>query len=500
MRTPIVRRFWALALAGAVLSTSPPAQAQSTAADDGGFLDRFLRHYLDDLNPPPAATPADDAPLPRRPAPFPPQPQTTPPMPFTDWPYGGSATIGANLPNQVPGALGTALAPTGLGRALNEAGIQVYGWLNSGFNLSNNTRATKGGNAPVAYTYNANTVSFDQGALYIERVPNTVQREYIDWGFRVTGIYGTNYRYTTAYGLFSGQLLGHNNQNGYDIPMAYGELYIPWVAGGMVIRAGRFISLPDIEAQLAVNNYMYTHSMTYTFDNYTNTGLMTTTQLNRNWILQLGVTTGTDTLVFNRARDPGSQPSGTGCLRWTSDDSSNSVYGCANGLNNGRWGYNNLQQYVLTLYHSFNPRWHISWENLYMYQRNAPNLAQTGGSYENTPFASIRRNPPNQAQCQQTEVANCTARAFGSLVYLNYRLNDFNNITLRAEYYDDMQGQRTGTRTRYLNAAIGLQHFITPSVILRPEIGTYNALDRRAFDGQTRRSAIIAAADLVFRF
>ena len=34
---------------------------------------------------------------------------------------------------------------------------------------------------------------------------------------------------------------------------------------------------------------MYTHSMTYTFDNYTNTGIQTTLAVTKNWMLQLGV-------------------------------------------------------------------------------------------------------------------------------------------------------------------------------------------------------------------
>ncbi len=500
MPDTMLARLTGAALILASLSPLPAAAQTAGTVTDTGFLGRFIQHYRDELNPPPAAAPAPDAPLTRRAAPFPPAPQTNPPMPFVDWPYGGASTLGASLPNQVPGALGTALAPTAVGRTLSDAGIQIYGWFNGGFNVSNNTRAAKGGNSPVGYIYNANTVSLDQAALYIERVPNTVQREHIDWGFRVTGIYGTNYRYTTAYGLFSRQYLGRNNQNGFDIPMAYGELYVPWIGEGTVFRLGRYISLPDIEAQLAINNYMYTHSFTYNFDNYTQTGLQATTQLSRNWIVQYGITTGTDTLTFNTRRDPGAQPSFTGCLRWTNDSSNDSVYGCANGINNGRWGYNNLQQYVLTYYHRFNPRWHIAWENLYMYQRRVANVAFTGGSYENTPFFNIRRNAPNQALCGRTEEQSCTAAAFGSVAYLNYRVNDSNNISIRAEYYHDMQGQRTGTRTRYANLAIGLQHFLTPSIILRPEIGTYNALDRRAFDGQTRRSAVIAAADIIFRF
>jgi len=43
------------------------------------------------------------------------------------------------------------------------------------------------------------------------------------------------------------------------------------------VRIGRYISLPDIEAQLAPNNYTYSHSLLYTFDCYTQTGVTATT-------------------------------------------------------------------------------------------------------------------------------------------------------------------------------------------------------------------------------
>jgi hypothetical protein len=41
--------------------------------------------------------------------------------------------------------------------------------------------------------------------------------------------------------------------------MAYVDLYFSWVAQGMNIRVGRYISLPDIEAQLAPVNLMSRH-------------------------------------------------------------------------------------------------------------------------------------------------------------------------------------------------------------------------------------------------
>jgi hypothetical protein len=50
---------------------------------------------------------------------------------------------------------------------------------------------------------------------------------------------------------------------------------------GSLVRFGRYIPLPDIEAQLAPNSYMYTPSMTYTYDNYTNSGLQATLALTK---------------------------------------------------------------------------------------------------------------------------------------------------------------------------------------------------------------------------
>ena len=168
-----------------------------------------------------------------------------------------------------------AIANTGLGHAMSDAHVQVYGWVNVGGNISTNS-VKPGGNAPAAYDYTPNTVQLDQAVVYVERLADTTQNDHFDWGFRFSTLYGENYRYTTAYGLFSNQLLNKNAVYGIDFPMVYVDLYFP-VMQGMDVRVGRFISIPDIEAQLAPNNYTYVHSLTYTFDNYTNTGVEVTT-------------------------------------------------------------------------------------------------------------------------------------------------------------------------------------------------------------------------------
>jgi hypothetical protein len=488
------------------------------------------------------SAPSDPKAPPSRRDGWPSTPQTTPPMPFTEWPYGGSTTIGVTRPNSVDSPLMVALGNTALGKAMNDAHIQVYGWINAGANISTNT-VQPGGNWPISYMYTPNTVQLDQAVIYVERLPDTVQKDHIDWGFRLSGLYGENYRYTTAYGLMSYQLLGHNLNNGVDFPMLYGETYIPWIAEGLLIRYGRFISLPDIEAQLAPNNYMYSHSMTYTFDNYTNTGIQTTLAVTKNLFLQLGLTVGTEAMPWHwgqtitnpfpnvlypgttMLKDPGAKPSITGCLRYQTDNGYDNLYFCADATNDGVWGYNNLQWYGATWYHKFDEKWHLSFETYVLGQRDVPNannptvqaIAANGGTpFTNTNgFNGIIFNSPNMAQCADPNVLTCTARVYTAVAYLNYRATALDNISFRAEFYNDMEGQRTGTKTRYVEFALGWQHWMSPQVELRPEVAYYRSLDAPAFNGNfnanmagltgpiiapTKSDAWMGAMDLIWHF
>jgi hypothetical protein len=475
------------------------------------------------------SAPADPKAPPSRRAEFPPAPASTPPYPFTEWPYGGTTSLGVTRPSSIDSPLMTALGNTSVGSWMNDNHIQVYGWVDPGGNLSTNT--VRGGNAPAAYSYNPNTVQLDQAVVYIERLPDTVQKDHVDWGFRVAPIYGENYRYTTAFGLWSSQLLNQNANNGFDIPMAYGEVFIPQVLEGLMIRVGRFISIPDIEAQLAPNNYMYSHSMTYTFDNYTNTGVQFTLAATKNWMVQAGVVVGTEALPWHvgstianpfpnplfpgttMKQDPGAQPTGTFGVRWTSDSGNDDINIVADGINNGTWGYNNLQWYGLTYYHKFNDQWHISFETYNEHQSNVANLNNpamvaaiaAGG----TPFSPqyMPFNAPGGAFCSNSTMISCTASFQTFLTYLNYKVTPLDNISYRAEFVNDMQGQRTGTKTRYVETGIGWQHWFSPQIEIRPEVSYYKSLDANAFNGNAnlgipanKNFAIIGSADMIIHF
>jgi hypothetical protein len=282
---------------------------------------------------------------------------------------------------------------------------------------------------------------------------------------------------------------------------------------------------------LAPNNYLYTHSLTYTYDNYTNTGIQTTLAVTKNLFLQVGINDGTETPLWhlgNRvtnpdpsvlypastfAKDPGSQPSVTVCVRYSWNDGNDNIQPCANGINNGVWGYNNLQWYGGTYYHKFDDHWHLSFEFYDEHQNGVPNglnpTVQAIYAAGGTPFSPqyIAFNSPNLAQCKNTSALRCTATAIGVVAYLNYSPDPLNNFSFRPEYYADPQGQRTGVRADYYEFTFGWQHWLSPQIEFRPEIGYWRSINALAFNGNPthgiapdKNYTVLAAMDMIFHF
>jgi hypothetical protein len=460
---------------------APPATAPATPP--AGFMRRFIRAYKDDWKP----SSGSSSPAPKFRG-FP-APVTNPPFPFTVWPYGGSVTIGQ--PWTQAGPLMTAIWGGSNGDWWKATGIQIYGWLNAGANVSTSKQPGYS-NFPEAYAVRGNSVELDQEVLYIERQPDTVQTDHIDWGFRISGLYGLDYRFTTATGWFDNQLLGKNQEMGFDMPMAYFDLYVPQIAQGMDIRVGRYISLPDIEAQLAPNNYTYSHSLLYTFDCYTQTGINTTTKLSNHWLLQIGVSAGCETAPWNVKNR---KLTGNACLGYTWRTGLDNVYVCDNTLNDGRYGYNNLTAYYTTWYHKYSAegKWHSSTEAWYQYEAHTPNV-------NNPAASSLLINGANGAICNHAYEVTCYAPEWAIVNYQEYQISAHNYISIRNEYFDDMRGQRTGYRTPYTEHLLGWGHWVGSTILFRPELRFEHAYDASPYDNGTRRSQLTLASDVILFF
>jgi len=473
--------------AGAKEPAGSEAPAASESTLHGNFFSRLGQAYMQDWKGTAASGPEPKY------RGYPP-PVTDPPFPFTVWPYGGSVTIG--YPWTQSGPLMEAIWSGPGGEGWKKSGVQIYGWVNGGFNVSTSTNGHYG-NAPTAYDIVPNSIQPDQEVLYIERQPDTVQTDHFDWGFRVASLYGIDYRFTTAKGWFSHQLL-HTNPNGtigyqygYDPVMVYLDLYFPHVAEGMNVRIGRYISLPDIEAQLAPNNYTYSHSLLYTFDCYTQTGVNTTVKLSNHWLVQAGISPGCDIAPW--VGGPEAKVTFNGCVGYTWSQGWNNIYVCDNSLNSGKYSYNNLQAFYATWYHKFNQSWHMATESWYQYEKDTPNV-------NNPAAASLLILNANGAVCASAQQATCYAPEWAILNYVEKEINKSNYLTIRNEYFDDIRGQRTGFKTRYVEDEFAWGHWVGSTMLFRPELRYEHAFDAPAYSTGTKKSQFTAAGDLIFFF
>jgi hypothetical protein len=445
------------------VTAAPPALNQS-------FLHRLGRAYVADWagNGPGTAVPQQ----PRRGTPA---PLFSPPYPATDWPIGGTPVIGAPDGQTYP-----------LMQAIDENKDvnKIYGWIEVGANGSTNnkTNASKGiaANAPAAYDVYSNTIQLDQAALYFERIENTAQKDHFDWGYRVTLLYGTDYRFTTSHGLLSQQLLVKNAQYGFDPVMFYYDAYLPKLGkGGSVLRIGRYISLPDIEAQLAPNNYTYSHSILYTYDCYTQLGANLTTKVDDHWTIQGGISPGCDTMPWTTD----AKVTGNVCVTYTWSNGGNALNTCDNTINDGKYAYNNLTAFYETYYHRINATWHTDTEVWYQYMKDVPNMYWYNGGYAATaqhPWPEINGAGVNLnfgAVCQDPRLpiaqqsSRCYAPEWAITNYVEHNFwNNTASLNIRNEIVDDIKGQRTGTPAIYEEHMVGFDFWSGSTITFRPEL------------------------------
>jgi hypothetical protein len=454
-------------------STAPPPFFKPS----DGFFTRLGKAYAADWS---GTTPSDPNPPKRRGTPG---PISSPPFPAADWPIGGTQEIGA--PDYQTYMLQEAIDKS----ATKLSRVKSYGWISIGANGSTNNRGNAGkgipANFPSAYDEFPNTIVLDQLALYTERLADTTQTDHFDWGFRIANLYGQDYRFTTSHGLLSQQLLVKNSQYGYDPVMFYVDLYFPKLGKGADLRIGRYISLPDIEAQLAPNNYTYSHSILYTFDCYTQLGANLTTKINDHWTIQAGISPGCDTMPWTTD----AKVTGNTCIVYTWHNGGDALNTCDNTINDGKYAYNNLTAFYETWYHKINEHWHTDTEAWYQYMSGTPNMYwyNTGVGPGPLPtrksptpwpehtaagvtlnFGAVCEDPRLPASKQS---ATCYAPEWA---ITNYVEHDFFNhqasLNIRNEIVNDIKGQRTGTPGYYEEHMVGFDFWIGSTVTFRPEL------------------------------
>jgi hypothetical protein len=220
--------------------------------------------------------------------------------------------------------------------------------------------------------------------------------------------------------------------------------------------------------------------MYYVYDPFTQMGVVASTRLNKNWMVQLGLSAGNDNAPWTSS----AKPTVTACLQYESDSSWDNVYLCANGTNDGLYAYNNVQFYVATWFHRLTQRLWLATEDYYEYERKVPIVATIPGA--------------NPALCATG--TSCWAGAYALSLYIMYQLSDKDYVGLRSEGYDDVRGQRTGFATWYSESTLGYVHWLSNSIALRPEIRFDHSYAEPTYNNGKANSQFTAAADVLIKF
>jgi len=444
-------------------TTSPNSLEQSASV-----WRRLSHFYLVDWT----VTPAPSEPAVRRGLDA---PLDSPPFPSSDWSYGGSSAIGIPDGNVYP-------TMSALKQEKNRT--RLYGWVEASGNASTSSDT----NYPLTYGFTPNHIMMNQAVLTLERQPDTLQRSHFDWGFHLSAFFGADYRYTIAKGYWSGQLLENNRQYGFDPLWESLDLYFP-VKEGLVVRIGRFPALPGIETQLAPSNYTISHSLVFSAAPSTETGAMATLKLNPQWMVQLGISAGHDVAPWTVDR----KPSAIACLDYSTLTNHDNLYLCASGINDGRYAYNNVQQYDVTWNHRFSAKWNSSTEAWAMYERDVPNVAH------NVMSPMIPETGANGAYCAAGQMT-CFAPEYAAMNYLNREVNSKLFVGMRSGLLNDKKGQRTGIPGKYTENTLYATKTFGTTVMLRPELRFDHSWDNLGYNGGKARNQLFFGVDLIYKF
>jgi hypothetical protein len=437
-----------------------------------------------------------------------PTPFDSPPFPDMDWQLGGGPNVigDPGALRDSPWPLMQALYDGPHGKAWYDSRIQVYGWWTVSGNISSSHNYSAGPtpNFPEVYDERSDRVEMDQFVTYIERMADENQTDHIDWGFRLALLFGLDYRFMASRGYLNDEnLLVNNHFGGFDTPMMYFNIYIPKIAEGENIIIGRIISQPDIEQQLAPNNLMMSHSLVYSFDNYTMWGIWSGTKLSDRWLLQVGLADGVDIAPWE-TQDPGDQPTGSVLVQYISPGGHDSFYLGDNSFNNTHWGFNNLQESIASYTHKFNDTWWTAFEAQYMYMDGNHTGPTKSVPYQDGFFT----------------VHNGFVAEGGVVNYTEYRFAPNAFLSIRNEWWDDGGGSRTGYASAYDENAIGITYFPNKLIFIRPEIRfehafTHNGLASSSaafnttgapetvagpYDSGTKQSQVTFGMDITYHF
>jgi len=241
------------------------------------------------------------------------------------------------------------------------------------------------------------------------------------------------------------QGLGNPNDE-FDLTEAYVD-YVTPLGSGLKLRFGKFVTYNGAEVIEARDNYNYSRSFLYNFAiPFTNTGFMAGYTFSKAFALNLYLVNGWDV---------------------TTDNNNGKTVGAS-------FVITPIDPLSLTFNFTYGPeqqnnsshnRFLFDWVGSFKATKKLTFVA-------NVDYAHEQNDPNNNGNNSQW---------YGVAVYAKYDFTDFFSTSIRAEYFNDLNGVRTGIAQELKEITLTPEFKIAKNLLLRPEY-RHDWSDQKAFD------------------
>jgi hypothetical protein len=401
-----------------------------------------------------------------------------PAEPFSLAPTDSPKYLDENLPSLAPGAptslnsnrapLMAALANVGVAQSLDQARVNIYGYVEGSYTYNFNNPA-QGLNLGREFDINDNRPQLNQADLKIERKADPHQW---DLGGMLEMNFGTDDRFIHSSGFFdhSNNPFSNSIDNGaeyqFDVPQIYLDLTAPW-GKGVRFRFGKFLFFKQIDPNASV---FYSHSFTFGAAlPFTLTGVTAYYQFNDQWSIEGGIARGWGQTL----RDNNGAIDALGRVKYKINDKTEASLALVIGpeLDHDNSHYRTVLDGTVS--YAMNDNLTLLADGVFGYEAEP---SGTGDDYW-----------------------------YGLSGYAVYKVSDMLNVNARGEFYRDEEGFTTGIPQTLFEATLGVtltpfpNNDIGSNLKLRPEV-RYDYSTGDYFNGLTKHSQFTMAVDAYFDF
>lgn len=413
---------------------------------------------------------------------------------------GGANTTGAavNAPTVAEEAEAGPPQTNYLARFLKiqDAPVQVYGWIENSYNYNANGRPRNGVNFGVFPDHIADRWQGNQYYLVFERLlkPN----DSINFGGRFDTLFGNDWQFTKSYGLFD-RAFRPNSFAGVDLPQMFAEVHLPILTkNGLDIRGGRFYSPAGFENAQAIKRPLLSIPYCFNYTPFTLFGVLTTLHVNERINIYNGAVNGWDRWI-----DQNYRYSYIGGINYNSRDLQTSLTSIvitgpdqlprfapadspfkptgvitneALQYKNNPYYTGNWRTYLSTvLTHNYNAKLTEALEVFFVHETNVAGLG---------PHGSV----------------NPESAWYGGCHWFLYQFTDKVQGVWRSEIFRDNNGAATGSADNYYEVTMGAVYKPKPWLWIRPEARFDRAQYSHPFNDGTRSSQLMFAFDVIIQF